>query len=328
MSGSGPNTERVAAGGVAGVIAAVRRFFQWIIPMRFMRTVFVINLALQILIIVTGVAVRVTASGLGCPTWPECFSGQGITPPLRGENVLHQYIEFGNRSLTGVLVVAAGALVVLAFTHMSTRSRSMTVLMCMPTVGVVMQAVIGGITVRTNLNPYVVSLHFLASAFLVVVSAILLMRFGLEDGRPRLLVRREMKPLFFGLAAVGLVVVVLGVAVTGSGPHSGDGAVEHRMPFNIEQIAWLHADAVMLFIGLAVAMYVALRVLNAPAATRKHAVWLLGITLSQGLIGYVQYFTGVPEVLVMLHALGAGLLIMQVTLLGCSLWTRDPSLAR
>ncbi|MFI7589001.1 heme A synthase [Spongisporangium articulatum] len=288
-----------------------------------LRRVLVFNLVMQVVIIFTGGVVRLSGSGLGCPTWPECVPGS-YTPTVTQAQGWHKYVEFGNRLLTYVLV-AAVVLAALAVWHEvklrarggTPRDRGLARLGLVPLLGVPAQAVIGGVSVLTDLNPWVVSLHFLCSALLVAVSTWLLLqavpsRVELSDAASPP-ARAEVRWLVLAVSAVAALVVVLGTVVTGSGPHSGDADVSHRFGFDVRTVSWLHADAVWLFVGLVCALILALRLTDAPRAAQRRSLELLGVTLAQGLIGYVQYFTGVPAVLVAAHMVGAALLVAAVT---------------
>jgi len=269
-----------------------------------------VNLILEIGIVVTGGLVRLTGSGLGCPTWPECVPGSFI-PVAQQAQGFHKLIEFGNRTLTGVVGVAA-LLVIVAVWRWAPGRRALLRISVLPLVGVMLQAILGGITVRTGLNPAIVAAHFLASMVLVSLSAYLLYRVGEGDGAPVALARKEIRLLAWGAAALGVVIFLLGTVVTGSGPHSGDASTP-RFGFDPRTISWLHADAVMLFVGLVVAVLLAVHLTTADPRPRKvwHAV--LGVTVLQGLVGYTQYLTGLPEALVLVHMLGAALLAVSLT---------------
>jgi cytochrome c oxidase assembly protein subunit 15 len=275
-----------------------------------LRRVLLVNLILEIGIVVTGGLVRLTGSGLGCPSWPECVPGS-FTPVPHQEQGFHKVIEFGNRTLTAVVGVAA-LLVIVAVWRWAPGRRALQRISVLPLVGVMLQAVLGGITVLTGLNPAIVAAHFLASMVLVSLSAYLLYRVGEGDAAPVGLARNEIRSLAWGTAALGAVILTLGTVVTGSGPHSGD-ADTPRFGFDPRTIAWLHADAVMLFVGLVVAVLLAVHLTTSDSRPRK--VWraVLGVTLLQGLVGFTQYLTGLPEVLIVVHMLGAGLMVVALT---------------
>jgi cytochrome c oxidase assembly protein subunit 15 len=268
--------------------------------------VFIANLVAQMAIVVTGAVVRLTGSGLGCPTWPECVEGSYV-PTARQEEQWHKYVEFGNRLLTFVLVLLALAAIVAAVADWRrNRRRSILLLAVVPLVGTVVQAVLGGVTVLTGLHPATVAAHFLVSMAIIVGCVALVARSGDPGDRPVVLeVPRAVRGLTWLLVAVAGAVVVLGVLVTGSGPHSGDADAENRFSFDPRTVAWLHADVVLLFVGLLVGLLVALHVTGATPRARRRAWLLLGVSLAQGAVGYLQYFTGLPVVLVTAHVLGA-----------------------
>jgi cytochrome c oxidase assembly protein subunit 15 len=250
------------------------------------------SLVANSVLVVTGGAVRLTGSGLGCPTWPRCTDAS-FTP--HGALSNQQAIEFGNRTLTFVLTAVAVLTMVAAW---QTGRRELRVLALVLLLGIPAQAIIGGITVLTDLNPWVVSLHLLCSLAIIAVAVLFLWRLD----RPTAVVVRDRRTLLATLTAVaGVAVLYVGTVVTGSGPHAGDREVP-RNGLDPLQLSQAHADLVFLLIGLTVAL-----VLVAPLEARRAAAWLLGIELAQGLIGFVQYFTDLPVVLVGFHVLGAAL---------------------
>ncbi|RBY97809.1 heme A synthase [Blastococcus sp. TF02-8] len=258
------------------------------------------------LIVVTGGAVRLTGSGLGCPTWPRCTSDSFVaTPELAG----HGVIEFGNRLLTFVLAAVAVATVVAVWRSPRRDLRPLAVLTFL---GIPAQALLGGVTVLTGLNPWTVAAHFLVSAVLVALATTLWLR-SREPGVGHVLVRRPFELLTWGIAAVTAAVLVVGTVVTGSGPHSGDVddakvPTGDRIGIDTELISQLHADVVFLLIGLTVALLVALHATDSPGRVRRAARDLLVVELAQGVVGYVQYFTDLPIALVLLHMAGAVLI--------------------
>ncbi|MFZ8978243.1 MAG: COX15/CtaA family protein [Candidatus Nanopelagicales bacterium] len=279
---------------------------------RWLRGIFIANLVAQIGIVVTGGIVRLTGSGLGCPTWPECAEGSYI-PTSRQEESWHKYIEFGNRLLTFVLAALAIAAIVGAYAWWRRSSRAgaerrgaVLALAAIPLIGTIVQALLGGVTVVTGLNPWAVSAHFLVSMVIIAGCVVLVVRAGEVGDRPvTALVRPEIRLLARALVAVTAVVVVLGVIVTGSGPHSGDADTEARFGVDPRTVSWLHADSVLLFLGLTVGLLVALRVTHAPPRALRLTALLLVVSLIQGLVGYAQYFSGLPWALVAFHMLGA-----------------------
>ena len=237
-------------------------------------------LALQVVLVVTGTAVRVTGSGLGCPTWPRCTGGSLTNTAELG---VHGYIEFGNR-LLAVVMEAIGIWLVVAVRR---SHPEWTRLALVQAAVVPLQAVIGGLLVLSGLNPYVLIIHFLTSFPLVFAGAALLRRV-LDVADPNPLAGRLAAAT---VAAVSLVLVV-GTLVTGTGPHAGDPKVD-RLPFNPRDLTQLHADVAYLLLGLVVALLV---------VSRSRWAWLLlGLVIAQGVVGYTQYFNGVPPLLVGIH---------------------------
>lgn len=265
----------------------------------------VASLLANMVIIWTGALVRLTASGLGCPTWPQCTPGSYVTTPAMG---YHGVIEFGNRLLTFVLAaVAIGTwLSARAAVRAGRVPRRAQTLALWIGLGIVAQAVIGGLSVLAHLNPWVVGLHMVVSVLLVIVCVELVhTAFGLT---PQVAPVRlaALTNVVFGLA---MVTVALGVVVTGAGPHSGDGGAS-RNGFSPEWAAKAHAWSVWLLVALTV-----LGCVWAWSDARLRRLWvsLLAVELLQGLIGYVQYFTHLPVALVMLHMIGTTLLVAAVT---------------
>lgn len=298
-----------------------------------------INLVAQVGIVVTGGVVRVSKSGLGCPTWPRCVP-ESLTPVATQAEGFHKYIEFGNRLLTSV--VSATALAVLVLTVLTVRatgaSRRWLWWGALPLVLVACQAVLGGVTVLTGLSPQAIVGHFLLSEVLVAASAWLLLAgppsgtgtqspSGLAASGPGvpLVPRREIKVLAALLAGAAAAVLVMGTVVSGSGPHSGDAGLTGRFNLDPQLVSWLHADLVLVFLGLVVATLVAVRVTDQGLVLRRRVRLLLAVTLGQGMLGYVQYFTALPEALVVAHMLGASLLVVAVTAVATSVFRQSPS---
>ena len=296
---------------------------------RWVRRIYIANLVAQSGIILTGAIVRITGSGLGCPTWPECVEGS-LVPTSGQMESWHKYVEFGNRLLTFVLAFAAILAVIAALVDRRRRRslglpprRVLTVLASIPLIGTAVQAVLGGVTVLTGLNPFTVAAHFLVSIGLVAACVALVVRSGETGDQPiTWLVPRPIRYLTWALVASTLAVVVLGVITTGSGPHSGDIDVIARFDLDLRTIAWLHADSVLLFMGLTIGLLVAARVAHAPRALTKRTAVLLTIALMQGVVGYAQFFTGLPELLVAIHVLGAIAVWIAVLFLPPTLRTR------
>lgn len=255
------------------------------------------TLVANIGLVVTGGAVRLTGSGLGCPTWPRC-TDVGYTP--HGSLNIHSAIEFGNRMLTFVLVVIAIATVVAAW---SSRRRDLRRLSAGILLGIPAQAVIGGITVLADLNPWLVSLHLMVS-MVIIGLAVWLLR--LVPGPLPAARSGPAVTMSWLLVALAAVVLYIGTVVTGSGPHAGD-ENSPRNGLDPLQVSQLHADVVMLFVGLSVGLLV-LAVAQQDAVVRRAAVVLVAVEVAQSAVGFVQYFTGLPVVLVGLHMLGAAVL--------------------
>jgi cytochrome c oxidase assembly protein subunit 15 len=270
-----------------------------------MRRFALASVAGNAVIMATGAAVRVSGSGLGCPTWPKC-TGDSLVPTRTPEHSgVNMAIEFGNRLLT-FLVLAVGVAVFVAALRMRPRRRDLVRLAAIQPLSVVAQVIVGGIVVLTDLHPAAVTAHFLISPLLLAAAVALWVRAGEGDEPARPVVRREL--VWLGRALIGVVFLLLvaGTIVTGTGPHAGD-AKAPRYGFKIEQVAQLHVDFVWATVGLTFALMLGLRLTGAPRRAQRRAVELLAVELAQGAIGYVQYFTGVPAGLVIAHVLGSAL---------------------
>ncbi len=294
-----------------------------------LRAIFIANLVAQTGIVVTGGLVRLTGSGLGCPTWPRCTPGSYV-PVAQQPQSFHKYIEFGNRSLTSVLGILAIASIISVLIWNSRNKKAggvsrpaIVLLAAVPLIGTVVQAILGGITVLTGLNPATVSIHFLLSAILIGACVLLVTRSGENGDQPvTVLVKPVIRNLGRVLIVVAFIVLTLGTVVTGTGPHSGDANADSRFPFDPRSVSWLHADLVLLFVGLSIGMLVALIATNGPVISRTRAWILIAVILVQGAIGYTQYFTGLPWLEVAFHLLGACLVWIAVTFLYLSLRRR------
>ena len=248
-------------------------------------------------IVLTGGLVRLTGSGLGCPTWPRC-TDQSFVP--HRELGLHGVIEFGNRMLTYVLIAVVVATFV-AVWRWSGTSRDLRRLAALIALGVPFQGVIGGITVLTDLNPWIVSLHLILSMLLIAASMLLVFRVRGESGAP------SRQPLVVATYLSSWVTVYLGTVVTGSGPHAGDDEAPRNM-LDPQVMSHVHAVSVYLLVGLT-----ALTIWRTAGRVRAAAVVLLAVELAQGVIGFVQYFTDLPIALVATHLVGAALLVAVAT---------------
>ena len=271
-------------------------------------------LFLQAALVVTGGAVRLTGSGLGCPTWPECTPGSYTPVPHQAEEALHVWIEFANRLLTFVLVIAA---VVVLAAVLRTGRKDLRGLALGQFLGIFGQGVLGGITVLTDLHPLPVAGHLILSIILIAgATSLRAQRFA-----PR--VAEKPASLTKKIASVHVItsfaVIVLGTLVTGSGPHAGDEKAQ-RFGFDIQTVAWIHADVVIFLLGTTFAFFVAT---GTSVATKRRLKIFTVIALAQGAIGYIQYFTGIPEVLVAAHLLGATLVWIAAWRVWLSVTTRN-----
>jgi cytochrome c oxidase assembly protein subunit 15 len=271
-------------------------------------------------IVVTGGAVRLTASGLGCPSWPRC-TDTAYTP----EGSAHGFIEFGNRLLTFVLAAVVIATLVAVVRH-EPRRRPLVHLATALVLGIPAQALLGGITVLTGLNPWTVMAHLLLSMMLIALSVVLYRRTGEGDRAPTLVVPEPLRRLTLALLGVVAVTLALGTVVTGSGPHSGD-VEAGRTGFEPASVSQLHADLVMLLIGLSIALWFALRAVNAPPEPVRAAALLLAAEAGQAAIGWTQYFTDLPVALVAAHLAGACLVLIAACRVVLATRDRGPAAA-
>ncbi|WP_327011919.1 COX15/CtaA family protein [Dactylosporangium sp. NBC_01737] len=261
------------------------------------------SLVANVGIVCTGGLVRLTGSGLGCPTWPRCTEQSYVTTQAMGH---HGIIEFGNRTLTFVLGLIA-VVALLAAWRQRRRVPGLLAAAVWMMAGIAGQGVLGGITVRMALNPWTVMAHFLASMLLIALAYVFWHR--TRDVPPRWTAPAAIRTAGILVTAVSAVVLVLGTIVTGSGPHSGDTKAA-RTGFDPATVSQLHGDAVFVLVGLTLAMWLGLRALGAPLRVTRAAGLLLLVELGQGVVGFVQYFTGLPWPVVLLHMLGA-----------CLVWT-------
>lgn len=265
--------------------------------MRLRTAIFGVLLFLQSALVLTGGAVRLTGSGLGCPTWPECTPGSYTPVPYQAEGQLHAWIEFGNRLLTFALLISA--LVAVIYVLKSGR-KDLRSLAAGQVLGIIGQGVLGGITVLTDLHPLPVAGHLLLSMVLIAGATSLYAR----RDEPHFKVSAPTKTISLlsrSHLLISFIVLILGTIVTGSGPHAGDEKAQ-RFGFDIRSVAILHADAVIFLMGLTIALLVAASVTH---STKKSIYIFFAISLAQGGIGYAQYLTGIPELLVAIHLAGA-----------------------
>jgi cytochrome c oxidase assembly protein subunit 15 len=277
---------------------------RWTPDPRTVRRAAMAALVMSVVIVVTGGAVRVTASGLGCPTWPTCRGDSLLGTREMG---IHHTIEISNRMLTYVLCATVGWAIV-AIRAMKPARRGVARLAWAQFWVVVFNAVWGGLTVLTKLNPYVVSFHFLLSAALITVAVLTWQRVGEGDASARPLVGKPVRQLGQVLTAAAAVLIVVGTLVSGAGPHPGESNGSYkvrRIPIDWKTIAQLHADFAWVVVGLTVALWFVLRAVDAPATPQRRVRELFLVLMGQGVIGYVQYFTHLPAALVDLHMFGA-----------------------
>jgi len=287
-----------------------------------LRVLAIVNVVAQAGIAVTGSIVRVSESGLGCPTWPACSGGSlvPIAHPALGQ--LHQWIEFSNRLLGGAVGVLSALVFLGALLARPRRKRHILLALTMP-LGVLLQAVIGGITVLTKLSWWTVCLHFLPSPALVWLAVLLLRAITEGDEPARPLIPRPLRALQVAMAADVALVLVAGTLVTAAGPHAGD-IHTPRLEVPVANVAQAHADIVFILVGMMVAFGFALRITGGtPALWRRYWLFVTAV-LAQGVLGMVQYFLGVPDVLVILHVLGSTLVVAAMAALWCASRDRGP----
>jgi cytochrome c oxidase assembly protein subunit 15 len=272
-------------------------------------------LVLQAGLIVTGGAVRITGSGLGCPTWPECTANSYVPIAGQAEGTLHSWIEFGNRLLTFVLFFAAVAAIIYAFKK---SRKDLLWRAALQLLGILGQGVLGGITVLTKLNPLSVASHFILSIFLIAGAASMVerVRSPLVSIRPTEI---KLRVLASSQVVIAFIVIAVGTLVTGSGPHAGDWQAP-RLHLDHRAITWLHADAVIALLGISLALFV---LSDISPETKKRLKYFFAATLAQGLIGYMQYAQGLPELIVMAHLLGSTLVWISVWRVWLSITTAE-----
>ncbi|MEV6559058.1 heme A synthase [Nocardia sp. NPDC051756] len=277
-------------------------------------------------IAVTGAVVRVTASGLGCPTWPECFPGSFTPIGVSEVPVLHQAVEFSNRLLTFVVSLFA-ALIVLAVIRARRRRDVLIYAWLMPG-GTLLQGIIGGITVRTGLLWWTVSVHLLASMLMVWLSVVLYAKISEpDDGVDTVQAPAPLRWLT-ALSAVALSgVLIAGTLVTAAGPHAGDKSIERqveRLQIEIVTLVHLHSQLLVGYLALLIGLGFGLFAVGITPAIRKRLFVLLALVCSQSLVGIVQYFTDVPAALVVIHVGGAAACVAATAALWASLRTHEP----
>lgn len=283
-------------------------------------------------IAVTGAIVRVTASGLGCPTWPQCFPGSFTPVPVAEVQLIHQAVEFGNRLLTFLVVLTATA-VVIAVTRARRRREVLIYAWLMPA-STVAQAVMGGITVLTGLLWWTVAIHLLASMTMVWVAVLLYVKVGEPDGNDGtvVVIPRVPKPLrqLTFLSALALsAVLVTGTLVTAAGPHAGDKGVEEPVPrlqVEITSLVHMHSSLLVTYLSLLVGLGFALLAVRAPRVVLTRLGAVVALVVAQGGLGTVQFYTGVPAALVVVHVAGAAACTAATAALWASMRERGASM--
>ncbi|ARZ70697.1 cytochrome c oxidase subunit XV assembly protein [Streptomyces albireticuli] len=297
---------------------------RWQPSARFVRRAAFACVVMAVVIVVTGGAVRLTQSGLGCPTWPTCTEDSLTPTPEMGINGV---IEFTNRMLTYVLCAVVGLAIVAARAR-EPRRRGLTRLGWAQFWLVASNGIIGGITVLTGLNPYIVGSHFLAATALLTVAVVMWRRACEGDEEPRDLVARPVRQLSWVLVVSTALLIVIGTVVTGSGRHAGDAKKDvHRIPLDVREITQLHVDFVCVVLGLTVALWFVLRAVKAPAGPARRVAEMLAVLLLQGAVGFVQYFNDSPELLVGTHMFGSCLVWIAVLRVFLSLRDRGELVA-
>ncbi|MFH8475591.1 heme A synthase [Streptomyces sp. NPDC018000] len=296
---------------------------RWTPSPRTVRRAAMSAVVMAVLIVVTGGAVRLTGSGLGCPTWPKCTE-ESLTATR--EMGIHGAIEFGNRMLTYVLCAAVGWAIIAARSAKPWR-RSLTRLGWAQFWVVMGNAVLGGIVVLVGLNPYTVAAHFLLTTALLTVALVTWQRVREGDVAPRPLVGKAVSQLAWLLAVAAGLLITVGTVVTGAGRHAGDSSDVPRIPVDWKLVSQLHADLAWVVVALAVALWFVLKAVDAPVGPLHRARDLFLVLMGQGVIGYVQYFTNTPEILVGLHMLGSCLVWIAVVRVLLSLRERPVAVA-
>jgi len=264
---------------------------------RLLPTLTALLLFLQSALVVTGGAVRVTGSGLGCPTWPECVPGSYLPVEGQAEGALHAWIEFGNRLLTFALLFAAVATFVAVF---RSRRRDLRFLASTQILGILGQGVLGGITVLTDLNPLAVASHFILSIALIAAAT------SLHSRRHHAQVRTSSTQVRISRisslhVSLAFIAITIGTLVTGTGPHAGD-LDAPRLDFAITTITRFHSAAVWILMICTVVFYLSS---DLRYETKRWLKIFFFLALLQGGFGYLQYFLGVPEGLVVMHLIGS-----------------------
>jgi heme a synthase len=294
-------------------------------PLRWQLGVAVAAVASQAGISVTGAVVRVTSSGLGCPTWPQCFPGSFTPVGVSAVPVVHQAVEFTNRMLTSLVVICAVLAVLVV--HGARRRREVLVYAWLMPAGTILQAVIGGITVRTGLLWWTVAVHLLVSMLMVWLATLLHAKVGMPDSgvdMPRVPSPLRLLTVFGAFAL--FATLIAGTMVTGAGPHAGDASITKPVPrLRVEIVTLVHAhgELVVAYLALAIGLLCGLFAVGAAEDIRRRAIVVLGLVSAQGLVGIVHYVTHVPAALVAAHVAGAAACTIATASLWASMHARE-----
>jgi heme a synthase len=298
------------------MVVSIEQVKSWRAAPRVMQRAALVTLLFVSTIIVTGGAVRLTGSGLGCDDWPKCSPGRLIEA-----GNMHQAIEQINRLVTGLIALPIVVTIVLAVRR-TVRRRDLVVLSSLLLLWLVLEAVLGGVVVKTNLNPVAVAAHFLLGIAGLVVAVVLHRRSSEPSGPYQPIVAAAVRTRVRAAAALAGLAMVLGTVVTGTGPHSGDERAIQRFDFLLSSVARVHSAAVWLFLGALLLTYRKARK-TADAKVLEGSIELVAFAaFFQGAIGYVQYASKLPVALVGVHLLGAVVVTIAVTRL--VLATRTP----
>jgi cytochrome c oxidase assembly protein subunit 15 len=283
----------------------------------------------SILIILTGAAVRLSQSGLGCTNWPNCTATSLVAGGATGDSLVHRWVEFGNRLVTVAIFVVAIGLFIAAWQYRDNRGRrrDLVWLAAAQPGAIVVQAVLGGIVVLTKLNPALVSLHFLASVALVAAAVAFYVRCQESREPARALAPRPVQLTALGVVAAVALMMSVGTVVTGTGPLAGARDVaRYRLP--LEGVTQLHADIGWLLGGLVIALMLGLHLGNAPRRAVRLGWLLAGLLVTQGAVGYAQYFSGLPAGLVWVHVTGSTFIWVAALFMPYALRDRGTGLTR
>jgi cytochrome c oxidase assembly protein subunit 15 len=292
-----------------------------------MRRLALAGVVTSALIIWTGGAVRLSESGLGCTTWPDCTSGQLVASGATGDPLIHRWVEFSNRVATALIFVIAVAVFIAAWQYKASpdrkRRRDLVWLASAQPAGIVAQAVIGGIVVLTKLAPFWVSLHFIATLPVLAAAVVLHLRCTEGTAGPVWLVQPLVRLMAIALVAVTTVMMLVGTLVTGTGPLAGAGDVQRYHFLSLTAVTQLHADIGWVLGTVAVMTVACLALTDAPTRARQAGWIVLGLIAAQGVIGYVQYFAHLPAGLVWVHVANAALIWIAVIRLYFALRDRN-----